>query len=39
MKDGQIDAVGTRDELLKSDKLYQEIYNSQIKGGDEHAKS
>ncbi|AVK99290.1 ABC transporter ATP-binding protein [Pediococcus inopinatus] len=36
---GKIEAVGTHDELMKSDELYQEIYNSQIKGGEAHAKN
>lgn len=36
---GKIEAVGTHDELMKSDELYQDIYNSQIKGGEAHAKN
>lgn len=39
LNDGKIEAVGTHNELLKSDSLYQDIYNSQIKGGDSHAKN
>ncbi|MCV3323713.1 ABC transporter ATP-binding protein/permease, partial [Pediococcus ethanolidurans] len=39
LNEGKVDAVGTHDELMKSNKLYQEIYNSQIKGGDDHAKN
>ncbi|SFC28862.1 ABC transporter ATP-binding protein [Clostridium uliginosum] len=30
---GRIDAIGTPDELLKSNKIYQEVYKSQVKGG------
>lgn len=33
MNNGEIDAVGTHEELLKSNKIYQEVYNSQVKGG------
>ena len=33
MDGGRIDAVGTREELLKSNKIYQEVYDSQQKGG------
>jgi len=36
---GKIEAIGTHDELMKSDELYQDIYNSQIKGGEAHAKN
>ena len=32
MNDGMIDAVGTHDELLKSNKIYREVYDSQQKG-------
>lgn len=32
MDDGKISAVGTHDELLKSSKIYQEVYYSQQKG-------
>lgn len=33
LDNGKINAVGTHNELLKSNKIYIEIYNSQIKGG------
>lgn len=36
---GKIEAMGTHDELMKSDSLYQDIYNSQVKGGESHAKN
>ncbi|MBQ2769672.1 MAG: ABC transporter ATP-binding protein, partial [Clostridia bacterium] len=32
MDDGQIDAVGTHEELLKTNRIYQEVYESQQKG-------
>ena len=35
MNDGHIDAVGKHDELLKSNKIYQEVYYSQNRVGDE----
>lgn len=33
MENGCIDAVGTHEELIKTNKIYSEIYNSQTKGG------
>ena len=33
LEDGRIHAVGTHDQLLRSDPIYQEIYASQMKGG------
>ncbi len=35
MDGGRIDAVGTHEELLKTNKIYQEVYDSQQKGGGE----
>ena len=35
MENGMINAVGTHDELLKTSTIYQEVYNSQRKGGEE----
>ncbi len=32
---GKIDGIGTHDELLKSNEIYREVYESQIKGGDD----
>ena len=36
LEDGKIHAAGTHRELLASDPIYQEIYTSQMKGGEEH---
>ena len=36
MDGGSIDAVGTHDELLKDNKIYQEVYYSQQKGSDDN---
>ena len=37
MDGGRIDAVGTHEELLRSNEIYREVYYSQNKvGGDEH---
>lgn len=35
MEDGRINAVGTHDELLKSNEIYKEVYYSQNKAGEE----
>ncbi len=34
MDNGKIDAVGTHAQLLKTNRIYQEVYNSQMKGGE-----
>ncbi|WP_297233285.1 ABC transporter ATP-binding protein [uncultured Flavonifractor sp.] len=36
LEDGKIHAAGTHRELLDHDPIYQEIYASQMKGGEEH---
>ena len=36
MDDGRIDAVGTSEELLKTNTIYREVYESQVKGGAEN---
>ena len=33
MESGRINAVGTHEELLKGNSIYQEVYNSQMQGG------
>ena len=35
MDNGMISAVGTHDELIKTSTIYQEVYNSQRKGGED----
>ena len=35
MENGEINGVGTSEELLKNNAIYREIYESQIKGGGE----
>lgn len=37
LDDGKINAIGTHKELLKTCSIYQEVYNSQQKGGDDNA--
>ncbi len=39
LDDGRLHAVGTHDELLAKDTIYQEIYNSQMKGATQMAKA
>lgn len=34
MDNGQIDGIGTHEELLKSNEIYKEVYESQMKGSD-----
>ncbi len=36
MDKGKIDAIGTHEELLASNEIYQEVYHSQVKGGDDN---
>lgn len=36
MDNGVIDAIGTHEELLKSNAIYKEVYTSQVKGGDDN---
>lgn len=35
LNDGKIDGIGTSEELLKTNSIYREVYESQMKGGDE----
>ena len=39
LDDGKIHAVGTHQELLAEDPIYQEIYYSQMKGGEPDGQS
>ena len=36
LNDGRIDGCGTHEELLASNAIYQEVYHSQQKGGEDH---
>mgnify|MGYP002798040401 FL=1 len=36
MDEGKINGIGTSKELLKTNKIYQEVYNSQMKGGEDN---
>ena len=33
--EGRIDGIGTHEELLKNNEIYREVYESQVKGGEE----
>ena len=35
LDNGKIDGIGTHDELIKTNKIYKDVYESQTKGGDE----
>ena len=37
LNEGKIDGIGTSQELLKTNNIYKEVYESQMKGGDEDA--
>lgn len=37
LDDGKINGIGTHAELLKTNEIYQEVYRTQMKGGDENA--
>ena len=36
LDDGHISGIGTHDELLKNNPIYQEVYETQVKGGAEN---
>ncbi|MCM1439141.1 MAG: ABC transporter ATP-binding protein/permease [Roseburia sp.] len=36
LDDGRINGVGTHEELLKTNEIYREVYESQVKGGDDN---
>lgn len=38
MDEGGINAIGTHDELIAANEIYQEVYNSQKKGGDDNGR-
>ena len=33
MENGEVDAIGTHEELLESNEIYREVYESQTQGG------
>jgi ATP-binding cassette subfamily B protein len=35
MEKGEINGVGTHEELLENNSIYKEVYESQVKGSDE----
>lgn len=35
LDNGTINGIGTHEELLKSNEIYREVYESQVKGGEE----
>lgn len=39
LDDGKVHAIGTHAELLAHDTIYQEIYDSQMKGGGSHGET
>ena len=36
MDNGEINGIGTSEELLKTNEIYREVYESQVKGGDDN---
>ena len=34
LDNGTVNGIGTHEELLKSNEIYREVYESQVKGGD-----
>lgn len=38
LNEGKIESVGTHEELLKTSPIYQEVYNTQVKGGTDDGK-
>ena len=36
MDNGEINGIGTSEELLKTNEIYREVYESQVKGGAEN---
>ena len=36
MDDGNVTAIGTHEELLKTSEIYKEVYESQMKGGSDN---
>ncbi len=36
MEDGMVNGIGTSEELLKTNAIYREVYESQVKGGEDN---
>lgn len=36
MENGKVNGVGTSEELLKTNDIYREVYESQVKGGEDY---
>jgi ATP-binding cassette subfamily B protein len=36
LDDGMINGIGTHEELMRTNHIYREVYESQVKGGDDH---
>lgn len=36
LENGAISGIGTSEELLKTNDIYREVYESQVKGGEDH---
>ena len=36
MENGKVNGVGTSEELLKTNAIYREVYESQVKGGEDY---
>ena len=39
LDNGEINGIGTHEELLKTNKIYEEVYSSQVKGGNDNEES
>ena len=37
LDEGEVNGVGTSEELLRTNRIYREVYESQVKGGNEDA--
>ena len=36
MENGKVNGFGSHEELLKTNEIYREVYESQVKGGGDH---
>jgi ATP-binding cassette subfamily B protein len=37
LDEGEINGIGTHEELMKNNEIYKEVFESQVKGGDDNA--